>query len=56
MYKGLYAFVPGIISYYVGELFGISTFLILKMMHALSFAYLATIGVPFLIKNYLIMK
>lgn len=51
MYKGLYAFVPGIISYYVGELFGISTFLILKMMHALSFAYLATIGVPFLIKK-----
>ena len=51
MYKGLYAFIPGIISYYVGNLLGISTFLILKMMHALSFAYLTTIGIPFLIKN-----
>ena len=51
MYKGLYAFIPGIISYYVGNLLGISTFLILKMMHALSFAYLTTVGIPFLIKN-----
>lgn len=40
MYKGIYAFIPSIISYQFSLLFSVSEYLILKIFNALSFAYI----------------
>ena len=53
MYKGIYAFVPGVISYNIGNLFGIGQFTILKVINSLGFAYITAIGIPNLVENLL---
>lgn len=52
MYKGLYAFVPGVICYYGGNLLNINPILLMKIFHSLSFAYIATIGLPYIIEYF----
>ena len=51
MYKGLYAFIPSIISYHVGNFLSINTVLILKIMNSLAFSYITVCAFPKLIQN-----
>lgn len=51
MYKGVYAFVLECISYRFGLLFNISEFLLLKILKALMFSYIVTLGIPTLIND-----
>ena len=51
MYKGLYAFVPCIIDYFVTTAIGIPNLILFKIFNALSFGYVATIGMPFLVNS-----
>lgn len=51
MYKGIYAFVLEFLSYKIGLLFNISEFLFLKLVKALMFSYIVTLGIPCLIKS-----
>ena len=46
MYKGIYSFVPGLISYHFGQQFGLDEFLLLKVFNALMYAYLVIYGLP----------
>lgn len=51
MYKGVYAFLPGVMCYQLGNLISVDPFLIMKIFHALSFAYITVVGLPFIIKS-----
>lgn len=50
MYKGLYAFVPGVICYQLSNILNISFVLIMKVFHSLGFAYIASVGIPYIIR------
>ena len=56
MYKGIYAFIPGVISYNLGVFFNINQFLFLKIINSLGFAYISTVGIPNLVKKLLNKK
>lgn len=49
MYKGVYAFLPGLICYHLSDLFGVDSWLFMKIFHAVGFAYITAVGMPFLI-------
>ncbi|MBR3660489.1 MAG: hypothetical protein IKN63_01105 [Bacilli bacterium] len=51
MYKGIYAFLPGIACYFLSKITGVSMYFFWKILKSLAFAYLATIGVPFLFEK-----
>lgn len=51
MYKGIYAFIPCVISITFGNLTHLSSFILLKIVKSLAFAYITTIGMPFLIEK-----
>jgi len=48
MYKGFFTFFPTIISYQLSLLLHLNEYLILKIYNGLSFAYITSIGLPFL--------
>lgn len=51
MYKGFYAFLPGVICYQLSNLINVDSYLFLKIFHAISFAYIVSLGMPNVIKN-----
>lgn len=51
MYKGLYAFIPSIISYHIGKFLSINTVFILKIITSFAFSYITIIAFPKLIEN-----
>ena len=55
MYKGIYAFIPGVISYNLGKFMSINWFWILKIINSLGFAYISAIGLPYTVE-FLINK
>lgn len=52
MYKGIYAFIPGVISLYISKIIHVSEFCILNILNSFIFAYITVYGLPYLI-NYL---
>lgn len=51
MYKGIYAFLPGVLCYNIANCLNISWLLLMKIFHSLGFAYISTIGMPYLIEH-----
>ena len=56
MYKGFYAFLPGLISYIFSNLTGLSIFFLWKIFKSLAFAYIVTIGIPFMFEKIFKIK
>lgn len=49
MYKGIYAFIPCVIDYFVSALLNIPSLYIFKAFNAVCFAYVAVYGIPNLV-------
>lgn len=51
MYKGIYAFIPCVVDYFVSTALNIPCFYLFKFFNAVCFAYVAVCGIPFLVES-----
>lgn len=55
MYKGVLSIFPNVWLYELAKYFKVDNFLFIKLFHSLSFAYITTVGMPYIVK-YLLKK
>lgn len=56
LYKGFAAIYPYLWFYQLSQFFGIGEFFFVKLFHCILFAYMSTVGFPYLVENLLHVK